>query len=88
MGRKRIDRIRVHILNDFREKVFHTGERHPRELVFSGGVSLHWGPWLDKPFFAAALGALGSALPQAAELLCVHRVCYAGGNEGIDIATA
>lgn len=58
MERKRIDGNRVHILNDFREKVFHTGERHPRELVFSGGSvptgapgwinlssQLHWGPW-------------------------------------------
>lgn len=48
----------VHILNYFREKVFHTGERQPKDLVFFGGVSPHWAPWLDKPFFPAA-GSLG-----------------------------
>lgn len=69
-------------------KRFFTQEKDIQGSWSSLGGQSSLGPWLDKPFFPAALGALGSALPQAAELLCVHRVCFAGGNEGIDIATA
>lgn len=36
MGREGTDRSSAHIVNDFRGKVFHTGERHSRHLVFCG----------------------------------------------------
>lgn len=44
MGRKRTGRNSVHIINDFREKVFHTGERHSRHLLVRGGGQSPLGP--------------------------------------------